>query len=203
MFETQESQLELFDVANAATPRPRREAVGRLRLHLRYDQVMLVGVAGVITGTVVFACGVERGKLLARAERSLLPVSSSAPTTAESPKFEESTPTESSAKAKPKTETTPSSTKMKTPTRVASASPTSAATSAAASRYAVQMASYNQPQLAKRELARLHARGERAFLVMREGRTVVYIGPFPSKGHASAKVADLKLRYQDCFIRSL
>lgn len=71
------------------------------------------------------------------------------------------------------------------------------------SRYAVQLASYSQPQLAKRALAQLQAKGERAFLIMREGRTIVYVGPFPSKGHASEKVADLKVHYQDCFVRSL
>ena len=196
MFEHQESQLELFDVANVAAPRPRREAVGRLLLHLRYDQVILVSVAGLIMGTVVFACGIERGKRLARAERPLLPAS--APVVAESPKSAQPAPTESSAKAKPKTDLAPSSPKMKIPTRVASAT-----ASASASRFAVQLASYHQPQMARRELARLQAHGERAFLVIREGRTVVYAGPFPSKGHASAKVADLKIRYQDCFIRSL
>ena len=200
MFETHESQLELFDVANAA-PRPRREATGRVSLHLRYDQFILVGVAGLMVGTVVFACGIERGKQLARAERPLLPP----PMTTEASKPAEPAATDTSAKARPKPETTPASApKMKTPVRVASQAPAKTAKPAAAtSHFAVQLASYSRPQLAKQELSRLQARGERAFLVIREGRTVMYAGPFPSKGHASAKVADLKRRYHDCFIRSL
>ncbi len=43
-----------------------------MSLHLRYDQLILVGVAGVIGVTVVFAFGVERGKQLARAEQSVV-----------------------------------------------------------------------------------------------------------------------------------
>ena len=50
---------------------------------------------------------------------------------------------------------------------------------------------------------RLRATGEKAFLVMREGRTMVYVGPFPSKMNASEKVVSLRPRYQDCFVRPL
>ena len=203
MFENQERQLELFDVANTTAPRPRRDGMGRLLLHLRYDQFLLVGIAGVIGITVVFACGVERGKQLARAERPLLPVPVATSSTVQEPvKPATPAPMESAARARPKPETaTPSAPKLKTPVRVASDA--AKAPAAASHRYAVQVASYDQPQLAKQALARLQARGERAFLIIREGRTIVYAGPFPSKGHASEKVASLKSQYRDCFVRSL
>lgn len=71
------------------------------------------------------------------------------------------------------------------------------------SRYAVQVRTYQQPQLARMELERLKAKGESAFIVIREGRTSVYVGPFPSKADASKKLAMLKTRYEDCFVRSL
>ena len=67
----------------------------------------------------------------------------------------------------------------------------------------MQVVTFSRPHLAKQEMERLHARGERAFLVMRDGRTVVYVGPFPSKTNASQKVASLRTLYQDCFVRTL
>ena len=52
-------------------------------------------------------------------------------------------------------------------------------------------------------LDRLRSGGEAAFIVIRESRTVVYVGPFPSKDNANAKLASLKSKYQGCFIRTL
>jgi len=57
--------------------------------------------------------------------------------------------------------------------------------------------------LAKQDLERLKARGEPVFLVMRDGRTSVYVGPFPSKQNASKKLAMLKAQYQGCFVKHL
>jgi len=63
--------------------------------------------------------------------------------------------------------------------------------------------SYNRPKLAQQELQRLKERGEPAFLMTTQGRTVLFIGPFPTKEKASARLSSLKRHYQDCFIRSL
>ena len=71
------------------------------------------------------------------------------------------------------------------------------------SHYAVQVVSYRQPQLAKRELNRLQGLGERAFLMLRGGYAVLYVGPFPSKEHALEKLVGLKTRYQGCFLKVL
>jgi cell division septation protein DedD len=62
---------------------------------------------------------------------------------------------------------------------------------------------YRQPQLAKRELERLQAKGERAFLMSRKGLTVLCVGPFPSKDNAKEKLVQLKDRYQGCFLKTL
>jgi cell division septation protein DedD len=94
--------------------------------------------------------------------------------------------------------------KVKAPRKLAATPP--AATRQAQegkSRYAVQVVTYSRPQSAKQELERLKARGERAFLVIREGRTIVYVGPFLSKVNASDKVAVLKAHYHDCFVKTL
>ena len=179
---SQENQLELFDVTSGAVPPPHRGMWGRLSLHLRYDQCVLVGIAGLIGLTIVFACGVERGKQLARTERPLL-----AHQEAVAPQAGKTTPARSATSV-----AAPTVPKAKEPVR-----------RAAKSRYAVQVVTFSRPQLAKQELERLRAKGEPAFLIIREGRTSVYVGPFPSKGHAAEKLALLKSRYQDCFVKTL
>ncbi|MBI4342508.1 MAG: SPOR domain-containing protein [Candidatus Omnitrophica bacterium] len=217
-FGNRESQLELFDVTHHAAPRPvSPHAVGRVFLHLRHDQLILTGMAGLIGLTVIFACGVERGKQLVRSERIVLARQgpSAEPSKSQGSKASSSaTPTLSEepgsasagASAKPKTAPAPTGTpsKVKAPKRLAG-SPAAAPKPSAgsASRYAVQVVTFSRLQLAKRELDRLRARGERAFLVMRDGRTMVYVGPFPSKTNATQKVTSLRTRYQDCFVRTL
>ena len=209
-----ESQLELFDVQRQSAPPP-RETVGRLLIQLRYDQCVLAGMAGLIGLAMIFAGGVERGKQLVRSERVLLarqpqPASPSTSQTSAAPSTpqslsEESSPASSETTTKLKSAPAPSAApKLKTPKRVVSDQPAKSPTvKAGASRYAVQVVTFKRSDAAKRELDRLQALGERAFLVMREGRTMVYVGPFPSKTNASEKLVDLKPRYQDCFVRTL
>lgn len=175
--------------------------------HLRHDQLLLAGMAGVIGVTVVFACGVERGKQLVRSERAMLarqqparpdrPLERSGGALTISP----AGPPEPAAE-RPREQPAPApatSPKIKAVTKLASAD----GAEAGAARYAVQVVTYSRLQSARQELERLRARGERAFLVMREGRTRVYVGPFPSKANAAEKLTTLKADYRDCFVRSL
>lgn len=214
-----EGQLELFDVAQQPAPRPHRETWGRMWLQLRYDQLVLTGIGGLLGIAVIFAFGVERGKQLARTERPLLARVESSPAVKRDAKPAEqaerpstSEPVVAPAAAKPATKPssiTPSvAPKKKEPARVASKNSKKPAASkkpvaSGKSRYAIQVVTFAKAQLAKQELDRLLAKGEPAFLVMREGRTMVYIGPFSSKGNASERLSQLKSRYQDCFVKTL
>ena len=185
---SEENQLELFDVASQAAPRPHRELVGQVRLQLRYDQLVLTSVIGIIGLTVIFACGVERGKQLARYEgraSSALEPPAAIPALPAAP-----VATITATQRVPASGVAP---KIKAPSKPA----------IVRSRYAVQVVTFSRPLLAKQELERLQSRGERAFLVAREGRTAVYVGPFTSKNNASEKVSTLKTRYQDCFVKVL
>ena len=221
-FGNRESQLELFDVTRQTAPRPSlSQATGRVFLHLRYDQLILRGIAGLIGLTIIFASGVERGKQLVRSERVLLArqePQASAPSartsgTGTEPSPKSSTELKSSSSEQPQATPAPTAgpVKVKTPKRVvevpaeqpAQREMVKASAGSGNSRYAVQVSTFSRPQLAKQEMDRLRARGERAFLVMRDGRTMVYVGPFPSKMNASEKVANLRGRYQDCFVRTL
>lgn len=206
-----ESQLELFDVTSQPTRRPVRASASELQLALRYDQLVVAGMAAVIGLTIIFAGGVERGKQLARTERALLVREEphvQAPSDAGGGRTTK--PTASPAGAQEGATGLPAGLhkkpappaagpQLKPRTRLA----LEEASGASERRYAIQVVTYSRPELARRELGRLQARGERAFLVMRDGRTVVYVGPFPSKGNAKDKLVTLKSRYQDCFVKTL
>lgn len=191
----EENQLELFDLAQPCGPPRRRETLGRVFLQLRHDQLVIVAMFGLLGLTVIFAVGVERGKELARAERPVLERQRSAAAPSTMPQAPE-----------PPARIAPSSRPAADEKSAPAAAPKAKQPSkppARRSRYAVQVVTYSRSQLAKLELQRLQARGESAFLVMREGRTSVYVGPFLSKANASQKLAMLKPRYQDCFVKGL
>lgn len=200
-----ENQLEFFDVTRQPAPRPHRESLGRVWLQLRYDQLLLGTMAGVIGLTIVFACGVERGKQLVRAERTLLvplakPSAKPKMIVVEAP--EQPAP-QAAITAPPATEVSAPSF---TPALKPAATPVKkepAKAKTGKSRYAVQVSTFSKPQMAKQEMDRLRAKGEPAFLVIREGRTMVYVGPFPSKDNAAAKSTNLRSKYSDCFVKTL
>ena len=184
-------QLYLFDVP--ATPAAQRERLRLGALSLRPDHVLLSLMFGLIGLSVIFALGVDRGRRVAQAERPLLP------------------PREPDVKTSPNPSLGP---RPRDPSpRIPSASegvaPKKPGPKAAVkvandpSQFAIQVVSYNQPTLAQQELQRLQQRGERAFLVKRQGRTVLYVGPFPSKDHAATKLTALRRHYRDCFVKSL
>ena len=216
MPEDETEQLEFFGVAGHAVPQRRKETFSRLSLQFRYDHAVLFSMAGLIGMTVIFAGGVERGKQLARSERSVLVrqelagTPSQAGDTAPQARRTKLAPEASTASpAKLMSPAPAAAPKSKTASKLAavpaaSESKASAESRLGKSRYAVQVVTFSRPHLAKQELTRLQARGERAFLVLRgNGRAIVYVGPFPSKGNASERLATLKVHYQDCFVRTL
>jgi cell division protein FtsN len=199
-----DQQLELFDLSGQPVARLRHEALGRLVFQLRYDQLVLTCMALLMGLTVVFACGVERGKRLVRLEvESTTFARQPAAMPVEPPR---TTPPATAPQAKPKSRIATAPTEVSTKETASTSAPREPLAAQAkkdTGRYAIQVVTYTRAQSAKREMDRLIARGERAFLVMRKGRTMVYVGPFPSSTHASEKLTTLKTRYQDCFVKIL
>ena len=195
-----DGQLELFDLSGHPAAKPRQPSLGRFMLQIRQDQLVVAGIASLVGLTIVFALGVERGKQLVRSERVLLareqtlPVSAPAADSrkaAETPVNKPAAKSAASATVSPATPVKPS-----TPSKLA-------ASTSPVSRYAVQVVSYRQPHLAKRELDRLQAKGERAFLVTRNELTVLCVGPFKTKNNAKEKLVQLKSQYQGCFLKTI
>lgn len=196
-------QLELFDVpAQAHRRRGTAPPIANFTVHA--DHLVLLAIVGLVSVSVVFALGVERGKRLALSDASpsdLQAAFTGSPTP--QPLEAKTTSTVSSPPvntAPPQTAPSPMKTPvpkktLKTPVRVASES--------SGSGFAIQVVSYRNPIFAQQELQRLRRQGEQAFLVRQTDRMLLCVGPFPSKARASEKLTSLKQRYQDCFVRSL
>ena len=186
-------QAELIELASHAPVRRSAASIGTLQM--RHDHAVLVGIAGLLSCSVVFAVGVERGKQLARAEQPVLPPAVAAPALAKAE------PARTLPAVAPST--TASGAKATAQTPATSARSVQVKTAGRSSKFAIQVVAFRQSQLAQRELQRLHRQGETAFLVTRQERLVLYVGPFSSKARAAVKLASLRRRYQDCFIRAL
>ena len=198
---TESGQLELFEIG-ASQARPRQPSIGLWCLQLRHDQAMIAAIAGLIGLTVVFALGVERGKELVRGERALWQRAEVGTPGAASPAAVVA-PAKAAASVALPVKAAPEESQAKQSPAAAPRPVAPKETVASRTRYAVQAATYSRMPIAQREMQRLHQTGERAFLVQREGRTVLYVGPFPSEILAREKLPQLRDRYGDCFIKSL
>ena len=206
-----ETQLEWFDVPHHASPR-RGARIFSQPLRMRPDHAVLGLILLLIGTSVVFAVGMERGKRLARTEPGVFEPMAAAPqrqANAASPGETLAIRPPISGKGSPAMPPAPARETLERPSApMPNTAPTQPSrkpgkTSAPKSRFAVQIVSYRQMKLAQRELQRLQQRGETAFLVTRQDRTVLLVGPFVDKERASSKLASLKRRYQDCFVRTL
>lgn len=185
------TQLELFQVAEQP---PARRQIGRLgQVQFRYDHAVLLVIGLLIASSVVFALGVERGKKLVPVQETPAMSPAPAPATVALSEREARTPSVAvtvPATAKP---TTPNATK---PANVPSSS-------AGAGQFAVQVVSYSLDDNAQRELQRLKEQGQTAFLVKRQQKTLLFVGPFATKDRAKEALESLKTRYPGCFIQKL
>ncbi len=212
-----DAQPELFQVPEQGL-RPRNTSpLGMLRI--RHDHAVLLLIGALIGVSVTFACGVERGKLLARSERLLLAPRTTLTSdieTASDPGMVQRVPPAPAAQPQTQRASVPAikpamvdidsakpSLSPVAPMAPKALPSTPAKKIVKKSRFAIQIVTYTQPKLAQRELDRLKSRGEAAFLVTKKDRVILCIGPFPSKQHAAEKLASLKRQYQDCFVRDL
>jgi cell division septation protein DedD len=206
-----DTQLEWFDLpAQPSGARRNRQTWWVVEpLRVRADHAVLGLILALVSGSVVFAVGIERGKSVSRAERWL---DTSVATSMEPavPAPNKMAPTVDGKRVPPmpvNTSTSPSTPSpkavpgMRKPQKSVAQTPGKG--TAAGATFAVQVVSYSQPQLAQRELQRLQQRGESAFLVVANNRTVLMVGPFGSRDRASAKLPGLKQLYRDCFVRTL
>lgn len=202
------TQLRLFDVPEQSAG-PRR--IGQLgALSVRQDHAVLGLITLLIGVSVVFALGVERGKQLTRSEQRRIettPTVSSGSKPA-APAVSISEVTDVAVASAPKASPTPTQTASKKSTKTdkpeaSIKKPTATAAAASKRKFAIQVVSYNTSMLAQRELEQLQQRGEQAFLIKKQNKVVLFVGPFSSKERAREQLSRLKQRYQDCFLQHL
>lgn len=209
MSHNSDTQLEWFDLPPQAAAATRNRQAWRVvePLRVRADHAMLGLILTLVAGSVVFAVGIERGKHVARAERwaespqhAATSMEPAVPASKMAPAVErKSLPPAPSNVSKP----SPSTPAPKAVPGMRKPAKSVASADATDSKFAIQVVSYSQPQLAQRELQRLQQRGEHAFLVVIKDRTVLMVGPYGSRDRATAKLSSLKQQYQDCFVRTL
>ena len=210
-----DEQPELFRIPEQPMTRCRKiHPIGTLQI--RQDHAVLLAIAGLIAVSVVFALGVERGKLIARSMQqstcssviaSDVPLDQDGAKAMTQPGVSVSVVPEMQKASGPVTAVpgpklfVPSVENTGTVAPAKPKAPTKAV--ANRSRFAVQVVTYSQERLARKELDRLKQRGEQAFLMTKRNRVVLCVGPFSTREHATAKLASLKQHYQDCFLRTL
>ena len=195
-------QLNLFELPEQ--PAPAHRGIGRIRpMQLRSDHAVLLLILGLVGISVVFAVGIERGKRLTKDERALTGASVAFSRESIRAESKATLPQEAPASASTNSESqTAGSAPVSTPTpKEHRTAPKKLVEQRG--KFAIQIVSYSQPSLAQQELTRLQQRGETAFLIRKDSRIVLLIGPFSTKHTASVKLADIRQRYRDCFIRNL
>lgn len=71
----------------------------------------------------------------------------------------------------------------------------------ASAKYILQLATYLKKETAEIEVTKLEDKGYPVFLSQKGKYVVLFIGDFSDKNEAEEKMAELKKRYKDCFIR--
>jgi hypothetical protein len=72
-----------------------------------------------------------------------------------------------------------------------------------AGKYVIQVATYKNENIAKREKRLLEKKGLPAIISQRGNYLVIFVGKYSTKKEAESKLKSLKERYRDCFVRRL
>jgi cell division protein FtsN len=188
------TQLELFSRAKGTAglmPQTRHSFLGFI---WNYEKAILIIVGFIITATVSFALGVEKGKRTATLKSRPRAFMASG----EDAIKQATTPLPAPAQAKPEPQLKPAP----TPRQEVVATPAALVKESAAS-YTIQVASFKKEASAQREIDTLKKKGLVASILSKGKYLVVCVGSFMQKDEAKKLLSELKKRYQDCFIRRL
>jgi len=144
--------------------------------HIRnYEKMILVAIGAIIIAVAAFALGVEKGKRLAMPQQQQ-PVVSRLPVA--------SVPQQAQAAIQPKAV---SSTVAAVPQQG----------------YTIQLASFKNSGLARKEAEALKKRGFTPFIALKGNYSILCVGNFNSKENAKPLLSEIKKIYPDSFIRRL
>lgn len=187
------AQLELFSPgknAASAIPHSRHSFLG---LIWNYEKAILLIVGYIITATISFALGVEKGKNIVTIKTQ--PRAFMAPGTDSLKQTPAVKPVQ--AKPEPSLKLAPT---LKEEEAVALPAVTVKNSLAG---YTIQVASFKKEASAQKEIDALKKKGFVASVLSKGEHLVVCVGSFMGKNEAQTILSELKKRYQDCFIRRL
>ena len=159
------------------------------------DTLVVCIIAGLMFNVIVFAMGMERGKVL---NGSAAVIPEEKPQTrmvqAVRPKPQAAAVETQAVKQEITAEEKEPQTK-KTETAEEKTAP-------AENSYIIQLVTYSSDNNAKEEMNTLEQNGISGFVLKKGEYYVVYAGAYPSKSAALEKLNDLKKRYKDCFVKA-
>lgn len=172
------SQLELFSQIKGYNQVKKIKSNSFLNYLWNYEKVIFIIIGFIITGTVSFSLGVEKGKKNVATKMQLPTQKQEAPV-----KIQPQKDKQIIIQNQPE----------QLAVRVDILKPN----------YTIQIASYQTKTYAQKEAELLRKKGFLP-LVLPKGRyTIVCVGNFSNEKMAKSLLSELKKRYQDCFIRRL
>lgn len=163
----------------------------RLNLSLSYETLIIILIGAVLTASIIFSLGVERGRSLTGSEVEMpAPIQPVVVTPAPAEPVAAETP-----KPVPKTrEAAKASTDIAVSSKV-NVPPVPAKP------YTVQVASYKGRSFAEKEASRLKGMGYSTDIIKKGDYFVLCVGSFASKEAAAETLAAMSKRYKGCLVR--
>lgn len=175
------SQLELFS-KNQGHSRIKKDSTCTFFSYIcNYEKIIFIIIGFIITGIVSFSLGVEKGR-----KTATLKLDSHLDMAASDKK--------GSVEIQP---ATPAQTTKPEQARYVSEE------KKAPQNYTIQVATFETATYAQKEAEQLRKKGFVTLVVPKGKYNIVCVGNFYSKETAKSLLAELKKRYQDCFIRRL
>ncbi|MFA5156260.1 MAG: SPOR domain-containing protein [Candidatus Omnitrophota bacterium] len=172
--ETGSQQLELFSGTGRGPETASSGGRGKFFGHIRgHEKVILIAIGVIIVAVAAFSLGVEKGRRTAMPEA---PVSRK--------------PTQA---AIPQQRLAPAQIPVRT---VAVSAP-------AQQNYTIQLASFQNKNLAKKEAEALKKQGLAPMIITKGSYNILCVGSFTSKETAKPLLSEIKKKYRDSFIRRL
>jgi cell division septation protein DedD len=186
-------QLELFSPAKSAAGLMPQSGHSFLGFIWNYEKAILIIVGFIITATVSFALGVEKGKNIAAGKsQSRAFMASGLDSIRQAP-----APPPVQANPEPGLKLPPALIEEE----VISVPAVLAKDSAGS--YTIQVASFMKKASAQKEIDTLQKKGLVVSILSKGKYLIVCVGNFMEKDEAKNLLSKLKKRYQDCFIRRL
>lgn len=197
-----QSQFELFPGSPARSPEKSRQRFTLAHVTLSFENLIVLGVVFIMLMVVAFSWGVEKGKRMIRNDlkqaigKENLQASNVYPNPEMTGEAEEKKETVSALYSPQEEEPSDNTAVDPIQTQLVPEKGVDKG-------YTVQVASFRKESFAQEETKALEGKGYEVFVLPKGKYYIVCVGTFAESREAKAFSQRLKLKYKDCFIRSL